>query len=137
MLGDQIYEARGKITGVRVIEIEEGPNGIKTETSYTMQGKQKGIEITETGTFIAVMRSENKQYGEDKTVVMTQDGSSTGTVRSWGIGQATGPEKSRFRGFAIWGPSNTGKLAAFNNMTIVFETEAEGENLSAKGWEWK
>lgn len=60
MLGDQIYEARGKITGIRVIEIEEGPNGIKTETSYTMHGKQKGIEITETGTFTAVMRSENK-----------------------------------------------------------------------------
>lgn len=96
-----------------------------------MQGKQKGIDVTESGTFIAVMRSENKQYGEDKTVVMAQDGSSTGTVRSWGIGQATGPEKSRFRGFAISCPSKTGKLAAFNNMTVVFETEVEGENLSA------
>lgn len=81
MLGDQIYEARGKITGIRVIEIE-GPNGVKAETSYTMQGKLKGIEITETGTFTAVMRSENKQYGEDKTVVMAQDGSSTATIKS-------------------------------------------------------
>ena len=137
MLGDEIYEARGKVTGVRVIGIEEGPNGVRTETSYTMQGKIKGIEITETGTFIAVMRSENKQYGEDKTVIMARDGSSTGTVRSWGISQATGPEKSSFRGFGICGQSNTGKLAAFNNMTIVFNTEVEGENLSAKGWEWK
>jgi hypothetical protein len=136
MLGDQIYEGRGKITGVRVIEIEEGPNGVKTETSYIMQSKMKGIEITETGTFIAIMRSENKQYGEDKTVVMARDGS-VGTIRSWGISQATGrPEKSMFRGLGIWGPSNTGKLAAFNNMTIVFNTEIDGENLAAKGWEW-
>ncbi len=136
MLGDQIYEGRGKVTGVRVIEIE-GPNGIKTETSYTMQSKLKAIDVTETGTFTAVMRSDNKQYVEDKTIIVAQDGSSTGTIKSWGIGQATGPGKSSFKGFAIMGPSNTGKLAAFNNITVVLETEVEGENLSAKGWEWK
>lgn len=136
MLGDQIYEGRGKITGIRVLEIE-GPNGVKTETSYTMQSKLKGIDVTENGTFTAVMRSENKQYGEDKTIIVAHDGSSVGTMISRGIGQTTGPEKLSFRGFAIMGPSNTGKLAAFNNMTIVFDTEVEGENLSAKGWEWK
>lgn len=135
MLGDQIYESKGRITGIRVIEID-GSNAVKTETSYTMQGRLKGIEITETGTFTSVMRSDNKQYGEDTVFVSTQDGSSTGTIKAWGISQATGPQKSSFRGFAILGPSNNGKLAALNNMTIVFNTEVEGENLSAKGWEW-
>jgi hypothetical protein len=136
MLGDQIYEGKGKITGVRVLEIEGGPNGIKTETSYTLQSKLKGIDVTENGTFTAVMRSDNKQYGEDKAVLMAKDGS-TATMPAWGIGQATGAEKISFRGFAIAGPSNTGKLAALNNVVIAFEAEIEGENLSVKGWEWK
>lgn len=137
MLGDQIYEGRGKITGVRVLEIEGGPNGIRTETSYMLQSKLKGIDVTENGTFTAVMRSENKQYGEDKAVLMAHDGS-IATMISWGIGQATGgPEKISFRGFAIAGLSNTGKFAALNNMVIAFEAEIEGENLSVKGWEWK
>ena len=135
MLGDQIYEGRGKITGIRVLEIG-GPNGIKTETSYTLQSKIKGIDVTENGTFTAVMHSENKQYGEDKAVLMAQDGS-TAAMAAWGIGQATGPEKISFRGFAIAGPSNTGKLAAINNVVIAFEAEIEGDNLSVKGWEWK
>lgn len=134
MLGDQIYEGRGKLTGVRVLEID--PNGIKTETSYTLQSKLKGIDVTENGTFTAVMRSEDKQYGEDKAIVMAKDGS-IATMTASGIGQATGAEKISFRGFAITGPSNTGKLAAFNNMVIAFEAEIEGENLSIKGWEWK
>lgn len=135
MLGDQIYEGRGKITGVRVLEIE-GPNGAKTETSYTLQSKIKGIDVTEIGTFTSVMRSENKQYGEDKSIIMAQDGSSA-TTKAHGIGQATGPEKISFRGFFIMGPSNTGKFAAFNNMVIAFEAEVNGDNLSIKGWEWK
>lgn len=135
MLGDQIYEGRGKITGVRVLEIE-GPNGVRTETSYMLQSKLKGIDVTENGTFTAMMRSDNKQYGEDKAVLMAQDGS-TATMAASGIGQSTGVEKISFRGFAIAGPSNTGKLAAINNMVIAFEAEIDGDNLSLKGWEWK
>lgn len=135
MLGDQIYEGRGKITGVRVLEIE-GPNGVRTETSYMLQSKLKGIDVTENGTFTAIMRSDNKQYGEDKAVLMAQDGS-TATMAASGIGQSTGVEKISFRGFAIAGPSNTGKLAVINNMVIAFEAEIDGDNLSLKGWEWK
>ena len=62
---------------------------------------------------------------------------STAAMASSGIDQATGAEKISFRGFAIASPSNTGKLAALNNIVIAFEAEIEGENLSVKGWEWK
>jgi hypothetical protein len=132
MLGDQIYEGKGKITGTRVLDV----NIPTIENTYTVQSKLKGIEITETGTFTATMRSEGAQYGQDKAIIMTQDGSVT-TMTAHGIGRATGPEKISFRGFAIIGPSGTGKLAAFNNTTIVFEAEVEGDDLSIKGWEWK
>lgn len=91
MLGDQIYEGRGKITSIRVLEIE-GADGTKTETSYTMQSKLKGIDVTETGTVISVKRSENKQYGQCKAIFTTQDGS-TATMASQGIDEPTGSEK--------------------------------------------
>jgi hypothetical protein len=44
---------------------------------------------------------------------------------------------SGFRGFAIAGPSCTGKLAKLSNAVIAFEAEVDGEDLSVKGWEWK
>lgn len=66
MLGDQIYEGKGKITGTRVLDVD----GPKIENSYMVQSKLKGIEVTETGTFTATMRSDGVQYGEDKALIM-------------------------------------------------------------------
>lgn len=103
MLGDQIYEGKGKITGTRVLDVD----GPKIENSYMVQSKLKGIEVTETGTFTATMRSDGVQYGEDKALIMAQDGSG-GTMMAHGIGRQVGADKISFRGLAIMGPANTG-----------------------------
>lgn len=132
MLGDQIYEGKGKITGTRVLDVD----GPKIENSYMVQSKLKGIEVTETGTFTATMRSDGVQYGEDKALIMAQDGSG-GTMMAHGIGRQVGADKISFRGLAIMGPANTGKLATLNSLLVVFEAEVDGDNLSIKGWEWK
>lgn len=133
MLGEQVYEGKGKITGTRVIELDIP----KIENSYTMQSKLKGIEVQEMGTFTATMRSaDGVQYGEDKAVLMAPDGSGT-TMAAHGIGRHTGPGKISFRGFAIASASGTGRLAAINNIVVAFEAEVDGDNLSVKGWEWK
>lgn len=132
MLGDQIYEGKGKITGTRVLDVD----GPKIENSYMVQSKLKGIEVTETGTFTATMRSDGVQYGEDKALIMAQDGSG-GTMMAHGIGRQVGEDKISFRGLAIMGPANTGKLATLNSLLVVFEAEVDGDNLSIKGWEWK
>jgi hypothetical protein len=132
MLGDQIYEGKGKITGTRVLDVDVP----KMENSYMVQSKLKGIEVTETGTFTATMRSDGAQYGEDKALIMAQDGSG-GTMMAHGIGRHIGADKISFRGLAIMGPANTGKLAPLNNLLVVFEAEVEGDNISIKGWEWK
>ena len=48
MLGDLFYEARGRITSKRVLDLE----GPKTESSYSLEGKMRGkIEVVEIGTF--------------------------------------------------------------------------------------
>jgi hypothetical protein len=132
MLGDQIYEGKGKVTGQRVLKLDDP----QVENTYMVQSKLKGVDITETGTFTSTLRFGGAQYGEDKAIIMTRDGS-VSTMTAQGIGRATGPDKISFRGLAIMGGSGTGKLADFNNMTIVFEAELDGEQLSIKGWEWK
>lgn len=70
MLGDLIYEARDKVTGKRVLDTE-GPT---IEGTYQTQGKLKGMEVIEMGTFSSTMRPGGALYGEDKAVVMTRDG---------------------------------------------------------------
>lgn len=132
MLGDQIYEGKGKVTGQRVLELDVP----KVENTYTVQSKLKRVDVTETGTFTSTMRPGGVQYGEDKAIIMSQDGGVT-TMTATGIGRVVGPEKISFRGFAILGGTGTGKLADSNNLTIAFEAELDGENLMIKGWEWK
>jgi hypothetical protein len=47
MLGDQICEAKGKLTGQRVLDVE----GPKMEYSFSASGTMKGVEITHIATF--------------------------------------------------------------------------------------
>ena len=49
MLGDQIGEEKGKITGQRVLDVEGGIP--KLETSFSATGKYKGVEVIDTGTY--------------------------------------------------------------------------------------
>ena len=132
MLGDLVYESKGKITGERVLEL----NPPKIESSYTVEGKLKGTEVTELGTYTSTMRPDGSLWGEDKSITMAKDGSVT-TATARGIGRFTGPEKISFRGFATMGAEGTGKFGAVNSMLIAFEVEIDGENMVLKGWEWK
>ena len=55
-LGELIIEDRGKITGQRVLDVK----GPKTETSFTMQGKYKGAEGTDVGTYASVPKRRRR-----------------------------------------------------------------------------
>lgn len=68
MLGEQIYEAKGQITGTRVLDAEQ----FKMESSYMGEGKIREIEVMQIGTFWSVPRAGGAVYGEDKTIVMTK-----------------------------------------------------------------
>lgn len=132
MLGDQIYEGKGKVSSERVLELDPP----KIESSYTMESKLKGMPVSEVGTYTSTMRPDGTMLGEDKAIIMSDDGSGT-TATAQGIGRFTGPEKISFKGFATVGPAGTGKLAAVNSLLIAIEVEVDGENLTIKGWEWK
>jgi hypothetical protein len=54
MLGDLIYEPRGRVTGQRVLDVE----GPKIEVSFSASGVLKGsIEVFENATYWNVARS--------------------------------------------------------------------------------
>jgi hypothetical protein len=76
MLGDLIYEPKGRVTGQRVLDVE----GPKIEVSFSASGVLKGsIEVVENATYWNVARSPGKLYGEGQGVLMTKGGSDHGT----------------------------------------------------------
>ena len=51
MLGDLFYEAKGRVTSKRVLDLE----GPKIESSYSLEEKMIGeIEVIEIGTFTSI-----------------------------------------------------------------------------------
>ena len=98
--------SNGKVTGMRVLDTEEGPT---IEGTYQAQGKLKGMEVTEMGTFSSTMRPGGALYGEDEAVVMTRDGDMA-SANPKGIGRFMGQGDVSWRGCALYNANETGKL---------------------------
>jgi hypothetical protein len=134
-LGELVIEDRGKITGQRVLDVE----GPKIETSFAAEGKYKGEEGTDIGTYCTIMRGE-VMYGEGQGVITTKDGKEMATWTGQGIGRFTGAGKISFRGSLFFRTTSTtgGKLSFLNNLVGVFEYDVDEQgNASSKVWEWK
>jgi hypothetical protein len=139
-LGELIEEESGKITGRRVVDVE----GPKIESSFTMNGKWVGQDVTDIGTYWGVMRegteTQGVVYGETQGVATTKDGQGMATYTVQGIGRSTSPGKIRFHGSVFYRttPTSGGKLSSLNNKVGVFEYEEDEQgNCSVKVWEWK
>jgi hypothetical protein len=137
-LGELIIEDKGKITGQRVLDVEEPT----IESSFVMDGKYKGAEGTNIGTYSSVLRQGEERgvmYGEGQGVVTTKDGQEMGTWTGQGIGRFSNPGKISFHGSLFFRTnSKNGKLSFLNNLVGVFEYEVdEMGNCSSKVWEWK
>jgi hypothetical protein len=140
VLGELIEEESGKITGRRVTDVE----GPKTESSFTMNGKWVGQDVTDIGTYWGVMRegtdAQGVVYGEAQGLATTKDGHGMATYTVQGIGRFTSPGKIRFHGSVFYRttPTSGGKLSSLNNTVGVFEYEEDEQgNCSVKVWEWK
>ena len=135
MLGDLIYEHKGKVTGQRVLDVSPP----RVETSFSDIGTLKGeITVSEIGTYWSEARSPGILYGEAQGIIMTNDGTEVATWKGAGIGRMSGAVKVSIRGAIYWSTTSTGKLASLNNLVGVFEFEIdEAGNTSTKVWEWK
>jgi len=139
MLGDIIYEQKGKISGYRILDVE-GPT---IETSITGTGIINGIEVSYIVTYwskpssyqSSIQDNEKTFDAEGQGVILTKDGEMA-TWKGYGIGRYNGRNRTD-RGSVFFKASN-GKLAFLNNKIGVFEYEAdENGNTNGKIWEWK
>ncbi|HZI72273.1 MAG TPA: hypothetical protein VFD60_14040 [Nitrososphaeraceae archaeon] len=144
MLGDLIYEHKGKVIGQRVLgnASEKGEAVVlpKVETTFSADAKLKGtIDITDTGTYLSIIRPGGILHGEGQGLYMAKDG--TGETATWtgqGVGRLTEGGRVSYRGSLFFRANSTGKLSFLNNVVTVFEYEVdESGNTTAKMWEWK
>jgi hypothetical protein len=136
MLGDLIYEAKGKIAGYRVLDVE----GPKIEVTIIQNGTLKGrIEATDTVTYWSIPRYGGAYYAEGKGLFMAKgDPSETATWTGQGIAHYSGLKRRDVGSVFCRTYSTTEKLAFLNNMVGVFEYETdEMGNSNGKIWEWR
>jgi hypothetical protein len=134
MLGEQIGEERGKITGRRVLQSDGQEPTI--EVSFQATGKLLGQDTTGLGTYWSVVQSNGFLYGEGQGVTMTANGE----VVQWtgsGRGRFTGQGGASFRG-VVYYQTTSERFARLNGVAIVFEHEADADgNVTNRLWEWK
>ena len=134
MLGDLFYEAKGKITSKRVLDLE----GPKIESSYFLEGKMREIEVLEIGTFTSVPISDGVFFIEGKDIVnVKENDDEMATVKAEGISKLKGSSKV-VSGSNFYRSSKTGKLSFLDNLVGVHEATVDNDgNILYKVWEWK
>jgi hypothetical protein len=138
MLGEQFAELKGKITGQRVLDSE----GSRIETSVSVSGTMKGVQIQEIITFNGTpTEDKGVLHGVGKGVIMVVVDKGEPEMISYtgeGIGRAGPTGKVTWRGSVFYRKSSGDKLAFLNNMVGVFESEIDKDgNFLEKVWEWE
>jgi hypothetical protein len=135
MLGEQIGEVTGQITGMRVLP-DEG-HGAKVEVSFQQTGTLLGVHVNDMGTYVSVTRPDGTLFGDGQGVTMTEDGEMA-TWRGQGVGRFTGRGGAvSYRG-AVYFQTTSERLARLNSMAVVFEYETdESGKTTVKDYEWK
>ena len=137
MLGELLYEGKGRLAGSRILNVDE----YKVEHSMIEEGKIKDIEITMLGTFWTIPSGKNVTYVEGQGIITTKDGEDTATFRGYRIGTSKGQISVSFRGSVFYKSSSSstnGKLSFLNNKIGVFKSEVDESGTSnEKHWEWK
>ena len=137
MLGELLFESRGRVTGQRVLSVE---NGIpKLEISIVGTGLFNGsLEVTTTWTYWVIQRSDGTSYSQGQGVIMTKDGREVATATGRTEGKMVESGKMRYVGAIFYETNSKDKLAFLNHLIGVNEYEVEVSGIyEHKLWEWK
>ena len=136
MLGEQIVDETGQITGMRVLPEENG-GPPKVEVSFQASGTLLGVHETNMGTYVSVSRPDGSMHAEGQGVIMTDNGDMV-SWRGQGVGHFTGQGTAvSWRG-AIYYQTAAEQLARLNSITGVFEYETDASGKAEdKVYEWK
>ena len=131
MLGDQIGEESGKVTGFRVVDAA----GPKAEVSIQTKGKILGSDYQGRATYTSQIQAAGFLFGEGQGVYMTGEGMAV--WKGQGTGRLIPGGGVSYRG-AIHFLTATGNLAKLAGMAAVFEHSSDAnDNVATKFWEWK
>ena len=131
MLGDQIAEETGKVTGFRVLDTA----GPKVEVSIRIQGKILDTDYQGRATYSSQIQPGGFLFGEGQGVYMAQDGMAV--WKGQGTGRLNPGGGASYRG-SIHFVSAAGKLSKLAGMVGVFEHSTDAnDNVTSKLWEWK
>ena len=131
MLGNQIGEETGKVTGFRVVDAA----GPKAEVSIQTKGTILGTAYQGRATYSSEVQAGGSLFGEGQGMYMTADG--TATWKGQGSGKLNPGGGVTYRGSLHFVAAN-GKLASLAGKVGVFEHGIDADdNVTSKLWEWK
>jgi hypothetical protein len=137
MLGELLFESRGRITSQRLLSVE---NGIpKFEISITGTGIFTGsLEVTTSWTYWTIQRPDGTSYSQGQGVIMTKDGRDVATATGRTEGKMVKSGKMRYVGALFYETRSKDKLAFLNHLMGVNEYEVDpAGNYEHMLWEWK
>jgi hypothetical protein len=137
MLGELLFESKGKITGQRVLSVDDGIP--KFEISISGTGIFTGsLEVNTNWTYWAIQRPDGTSHSRGQGVIMTTDGREVATATGRAEGKMIKSGKLRFVGAIFYEAHSENKLAFLNHLVGVneYEVDAQG-NYEHKLWEWK
>jgi hypothetical protein len=137
MLGDQIGELTGRVTGQRILPGDDY-RYVKMEVSYQQSGQVYGAQAEDYGTYTVFERVPGQMYGEGQGFTGTADGE--GAIwNGHGVGKATGAGMAMSFRFSIaYQAGPTGKLARLKEVLVIGEHEVDASgNTKTRIWEWK
>jgi len=106
------------------------------EVSFQASGQLRDVDVTDMGTYVAVMRPDGSLFGQGQGVAMTASGGRT----SWmgqGAGKLLGHGAVAWRG-AIYYQTDVPELARLNGVAVVYEYQSdEAGKTQATYFEWK
>jgi hypothetical protein len=139
-LGDPFYTERTKATGIRVIDVSNGP---KVEVSFSGNGTiRDSINVTDIGTTWNLQTSGGIIYSEGQGLLTTQQGDMA-TYTQQATGQITPEGRVVFHGSMFFKTlSPTGQfpspLAFLDNRMGIYNYESDiAGNAIKQVWEWQ
>jgi hypothetical protein len=133
MLGELIGELKGRISSQRVLD-SDGP---EIETNISASGTLRGVQVTETLSYVAAPSAKGVLSGVGEGVMISSKGEMA-TYTGQGIGKFDSSGTLKWRGAIFFKSTSSGELQFLNNLVAVFEAEVDAqENFSDKTWEWK
>ena len=134
MLGEKIGEISGKIIMQRVLPNLGGDP--KIETSFQATGSVLDTNVSDTGTYWTVLRTDGTQYGEDQGVMIIRDGEMA-TWTGHGVGVRNKDRTATYPRRALF-PNPAPRWSRLNRVAVLLEyaVDAEG-NTHSEYWEWK